>query len=347
MPRPLPDRVENEAELEELLSRPSVADVAFLKTLDGDIARAGRRRKDGALARDARSARCDGRRHEHGASRPSRASPTRRCPNALERRTASSRSRATCSTRIRSRGCHASTTCSTSPAGSSAPRTARPHLGQQHRRARPTSRGNSRARGSSSSPPATSTHCRHRAWRGSARRTPRRPSASTPSRASAVSASSSTSRASTARARAVRLIYAVDLRYGTLVDIARKVWPENPSTCRSARSTRSGRGTPTRTRCAASARATTPPIALNVTGPEVFSIRSAALRLGERLGREPRFVNTEGPVSLLGNTEPCQAAPRPATSAVDTLLEWCAHWVESGGRSLGKTTKYQRTDGRF
>jgi hypothetical protein len=32
---------------------------------------------------------------------------------------------------------------------------------------------------------------------------------------------------------------------------------------------------------------------------------------------------------------------------LDQLFEWAARWVESGGRSLGKPTKYERADGKF
>ena len=44
----------------------------------------------------------------------------------------------------------------------------------------------------------------------------------------------------------IRLNYAVELRYGVLVDIARKVWAGEPSTSRTATSTASGRQTRTR-----------------------------------------------------------------------------------------------------
>ena len=60
--------------------------------------------------------------------------------------------------------------------------------------------------------------------------------------------------------RLVRLNYAIDMRYGVLHDVARKVRDDG---CRSrsprATSTSSGRGTPTRWRCAASSTAPCPP----------------------------------------------------------------------------------------
>jgi hypothetical protein len=32
---------------------------------------------------------------------------------------------------------------------------------------------------------------------------------------------------------------------------------------------------------------------------------------------------------------------------LDTLLDWTAEWVASGGRLLGKPTSFERRDGRF
>jgi hypothetical protein len=90
-----------------------------------------------------------------------------------------------------------------------------------------------------------------------------------------------------------------------------------------------------------------PPHALNVTGPEVLSVRAIAERFGQRFERPARFTGGEGPVALLGNTEHCRATLGEPEVSFDRLFEWCAHWVEIGGRSLGKPTKYERTDGRF
>jgi hypothetical protein len=37
----------------------------------------------------------------------------------------------------------------------------------------------------------------------------------------------------------------------------------------------------------------------------------------------------------------------PPEVPLDRLVEWTAAWVEQGGRSLGKPTKFERTDGKF
>ena len=90
-----------------------------------------------------------------------------------------------------------------------------------------------------------------------------------------------------------------------------------------------------------------PPLALNVTGAEVLRIRDVAEAYGRRFGREPVFAGVEGPLALLGDTSRCRSLLGEARVPFDRLFEWVAHWVESGGRSLGKPTKFERADGRF
>jgi hypothetical protein len=37
----------------------------------------------------------------------------------------------------------------------------------------------------------------------------------------------------------------------------------------------------------------------------------------------------------------------PPEVSLDRLIEWTAAWVVRGGRSLGKPTRFEATDGRF
>jgi hypothetical protein len=50
---------------------------------------------------------------------------------------------------------------------------------------------------------------------------------------------------------------------------------------------------------------------------------------------------------LLGDASLLRSRLGEPAVSLDRLFEWCARWVESGGRSLGKPTKYERADGRF
>ena len=52
-------------------------------------------------------------------------------------------------------------------------------------------------------------------------------------------------------------------------------------------------------------------------------------------------------MALLGNTSSCRSLLGEPSVSLDRLFEWAARWVEIGGRSLGKPTKYERADGKF
>ena len=64
-------------------------------------------------------------------------------------------------------------------------------------------------------------------------------------------------------------------------------------------------------------------------------------------GARYSFVNTEGPVALLSDASRCRALLGEPEVPLSTLREWVAHWVETGGASLGKPTHFEVADGRF
>ena len=144
-----------------------------------------------------------------------------------------------------------------------------------------------------------------------------------------------------------RLNYAVDLRYGTLVDIARKVFTgeavDLTMGCFNAIWQGDANGYALRSLelCAS------PPAILNVTGPERISVRESAEWFGSVFDRPPVFVNTEGPVALLSDSSRCRARLGEPTVPLPLLRQWVAHWVRTGGTSLNKPTHFEVTDGRY
>jgi nucleoside-diphosphate-sugar epimerase len=144
-----------------------------------------------------------------------------------------------------------------------------------------------------------------------------------------------------------RLFYAVDLRYGVLMDVARRVLAGEPIDLAVGHANVLWQGDANSYALRSLALCASPPRVLNVTGPETLSVRELAERFGRRFGREPRFAGTEGPVALLGNASLCRSLLGEPEVDFERLFEWAARWVEGGGRSLGKPTLYERTDGRF
>jgi nucleoside-diphosphate-sugar epimerase len=144
-----------------------------------------------------------------------------------------------------------------------------------------------------------------------------------------------------------RLFYAVDLRYGVLVDIARKVLQGEPIDLGVGHANVIWQGDANSYALRSLALAEVPARALNVTGPETLSVREAALAFGRRFSREPQLRGTEGPLALLGSSTLCRELLGEPEVSREQLTDWVAQWVERGGRHLGKPTKYERTDGRF
>lgn len=90
-----------------------------------------------------------------------------------------------------------------------------------------------------------------------------------------------------------------------------------------------------------------PPVYLNVTGPETFSVREAATRLASALSREVTFSGTESEVALLSDASRCMALFGKPDKRIDDLIEMQAQWLLAGGRHLDKPTHFEERKGKF
>lgn len=145
----------------------------------------------------------------------------------------------------------------------------------------------------------------------------------------------------------VRLFYAVELRYGVLVDIARKVHDQQPIELSNGHFNCIWQGDANDMVIRALALAGAPPTLWNLCRPETFSVRTVAARFGELLGRTPLLTGKEASTALLGNSGLlCSRLGTPAV-ALETMLRWIAEWVKRGGRDLGKPTHFETRDGRY
>lgn len=145
----------------------------------------------------------------------------------------------------------------------------------------------------------------------------------------------------------VRLNYAVDLRYGVLVDVAQRVSAGEPIDLRMGHVNLIWQGDANAQTIQCLARASVPPFVINITGAETLSIRDVALELGRVLGREPVFTDREENDALLSNTMLAQSLFGRPTISADVLLAWVAEWLRAGGPTLGKPTRFEEREGRF
>jgi len=145
----------------------------------------------------------------------------------------------------------------------------------------------------------------------------------------------------------IRLNYAVELRYGVLVDLARAVLDGADIDLTTGHANVVWQGYANEVTLRALRHASTPPFVLNVTGPETVSIRQVAERMGALLGKPVRFTGTESGTSLLSNAQRCHALFGYPGVPVETLIRQTVEWVEAGLPLLDKPTQFQRRDGRF
>jgi nucleoside-diphosphate-sugar epimerase len=145
----------------------------------------------------------------------------------------------------------------------------------------------------------------------------------------------------------LRLNYAIDLRYGVLRDIAEKVYRSAPVDLSMGVANVIWQRDANSVALRALAHVQTPPLVLNLTGPEMISVRQVARRFGRIFGVEPVFTGTEAPTALLSNASRCHGLFGYPSVPVDQMIEWVAHWVRTGGRSLGKPTHFEQRDGKF
>ena len=144
-----------------------------------------------------------------------------------------------------------------------------------------------------------------------------------------------------------RLNYAVDLRYGVLVDIAWKVFTGEPVDLGVSFFNVIWQGDANSFALRSLALCQSPPRILNVTGLEKVSVREAAGFFASRWSKPIQFRGEEGPVSLLSNASRCCNLLGEVEVPLGLLMEWVGHWVEIGGINLGKPTKYEVSDGRY
>jgi dTDP-4-dehydrorhamnose reductase len=144
----------------------------------------------------------------------------------------------------------------------------------------------------------------------------------------------------------IRLNYAVELRYGVLSDIARKIQEGEPVdvTMGHLNCIWQGDANEMILRCLALTR--TPALPINLTGP-ILSVRELAVRLGELLGKPVRITGSEAELALVSNTEQMREFLGPAPTPLEAMLRWTAHWVGRGGRCLGRPTHFEVRDGKY
>ncbi len=144
-----------------------------------------------------------------------------------------------------------------------------------------------------------------------------------------------------------RLNYAVELRYGVLVDLALKVARGETVDLTMGWLNCLWQGDACARAIECLAHAASPARILNITGPEKLRIRDLAEDFGRRFGRAPVFTGTEAGTAWLADASESVRLFGPPTVSVAAMMEMIAAHVSAGGKLLGKPTHFETRDGKF
>jgi nucleoside-diphosphate-sugar epimerase len=145
----------------------------------------------------------------------------------------------------------------------------------------------------------------------------------------------------------VRLNYAIDTRYGVLLDIGQRVWEGRPVNLAMGRVNVIWQGDANSMCLRALELASSPPFPLNLTGPDVLRVGWIAERFGQALGREPVVEGVEAETALLSDASLACRLLGPPRVGPKEMIEIIARWIRAGQPTFNKPTHFEVRDGRF
>ncbi len=144
-----------------------------------------------------------------------------------------------------------------------------------------------------------------------------------------------------------RLCFAIGLNYGVLCDIGEDLRANRPIRIENACFNYIWQGSANEYAIRALLHAESPAVKMNISGPEIVSIRYAAERIGKGLGIEPTFVGEPQNDAYLVNTMKCiETFGYPAYSA-GQLMDMQVDWFLSNGKTLNKPTHFEARNGKY
>lgn len=145
----------------------------------------------------------------------------------------------------------------------------------------------------------------------------------------------------------IRLNYAVELRYGVLVDIAQKVKNNLPVDLAMGYFNAIWQGDANNYVLRSLLQTESPAKILNIAGEETISVKEVAQKFGELFNIQINFVGKEADTALLSNSNLVFDLYGKPTVSIDEIIQWIANWLMEDKKLLGKPTHFEVRDGKY
>jgi nucleoside-diphosphate-sugar epimerase len=144
-----------------------------------------------------------------------------------------------------------------------------------------------------------------------------------------------------------RLNYAIDFRYGVLLEIAKAVKSQKPIDLSMGHVNIIWQGDANQIAIRSLKLCSSPPTILNVTGAKALPVRSIANEFGKAFGMTPSFTNEEQATALLSNALKMEEMFPFKKITVNEMIMMTVQWLQLGGSQLDKPTHFQERTGKF
>lgn len=144
-----------------------------------------------------------------------------------------------------------------------------------------------------------------------------------------------------------RLNYAIDLRYGVLHDIGSSVWQGTPVPASVGHFNIIWQGDANNRALLSLEHCESPAVPLNITGPETVSTTFIAEYFAKIMGKTVTYSGESADVAYLNNAAKSFRLFGYPTVSLSEMMDLQAHWIMEGGKSLGKPTHFEVNNGKY
>ncbi|MBT2758037.1 epimerase [Mesobacillus foraminis] len=144
-----------------------------------------------------------------------------------------------------------------------------------------------------------------------------------------------------------RLNYAIDLRYGVLLEIAKQVYNEKPIDLRMGQVNVIWQGDANEYALRSLLHCSSPANTLNITGPEKISVRWLAEEFASKFNKTATFIHEELETALLNNASKAHQLFGYPSVSLGQMVDWTVEWINNDGAVHNKPTHFQERQGAY